>query len=174
MGDAPPLWELRIWPHRSLTRAAYRGFFSWLLAGFGLALGMMAFAPMPGGDRWIYRTAFLIIFVFCAGAALLARWAIRRNFADRDLIGERLSISGDRLWLERVYRRRRLPPVSFSAHWVRVELTPGRHGEPTLSLRESGRVEQIGGFLMHDEREALSRDLSAALSDFRAGRPMPR
>ena len=152
----PPLLALRLWPHRSLSRAGA----GWVLGA--VALGLAApLAPLAGTPVGWGLLPFLV-------AALVGLYAaLRRSYADGGLVEE------VRLWPDLIAVERREPRGGVrrwqaNPYWVRLALVEGAHVEHYLTLAGAGREIELGAFLSPEERLALHRELDAALAALRA------
>ena len=132
------------------TRGRWRFFGSLCVVSFGLALGFAAF----GAWMVLPYSALEMMVVYLA-----FRW-FERHATD----WERLSVSGDRVVVEREcagVRSRR----EFSRFWVRVEMQEGGFGRsPRLTLRVGGEGVPFGDELPVEERAAVARELRRALA----------
>ena len=141
-------------PHRSLSPEGFR----WLIRGaiaanLAIGLPMLLFGAWPvlgflGLDVW------LLWFLF-KRSYLDARRSETLVLTDRELIVDRVSPDGER-------EQHRL-----DAYWLRVELT-GESERLTLVSRGNRLV--IGRFLAPVERERVSQQLKAALTEVRSPR----
>jgi len=102
---------------------------------------------------------------FCGLDVLIVWWAFRANFADGQRL-ERIEITESEVILVRELRGRVLPRQRFIRRWVRVELEEDVDRELIggLFLRSHGFRTEIGRFLGPGERQALARELRAALA----------
>lgn len=165
VGDSvfkPPLADIVIWPHRSLSRRGYVYFL--IILALGLAMPVMIIAGAPRVQSAAAWTAVALI-GGCAAAALIAvRWALRANYRAADVY-ERI-----RVWrhVAHVRRggRRCAHPVDFRAapHWLRLEFDETDADAPRLSLCYSGQTIDLGAFLSPDERRGLYGELESVLA----------
>jgi uncharacterized membrane protein len=152
-----PVYDVRLWPNRSLTRRGHAVAMGAAAAGLAWPLIAMAGTPVFWG-----LAPFAVI-------AFAAFWfAIDRNC--RQLcIEERLTLWRDEL---RVVRRE---PNGRVLRWqaeplrVRLRLHKDAKVEDYLTLKGGGREIELGAFLAPEERVALAGEIEAALS--RALRP---
>lgn len=151
-----PLYQVRLWPNRSLTpglRASMLG----LVAG-GVSVPLLAFAATP---------AFWVLAPFAALPPVLLWLSFRRSDTDGRLV-ETLSLWRDELRVERQEPRGRTWRWTAEPARVRLRL----HDRPIdsyLTLKGAGREIELGAFLSPDERVALAGEIEAALT--RALRP---
>jgi uncharacterized membrane protein len=153
---APPLWEVTLWPHRSLSPAGFRAVLGGAAAAFALPVVALA------GTKAIWVMAPLAAF-----HVWLLGWFFRRSYRDAELT------ETVRLWPDLIAVERREPSgrvLSWAAnpYWVRVALRPEGRVENYLTLSGGGREIELGAFLAPWERESLGRDLEAALARARA------
>lgn len=155
--DDPPLLALTLWPHRSLSRRGFR----WVLAivAVGLALPLL---PLIGTRIGLGLLPFSLAVL---GALYLA---LRRSYADGRLT-EELRLWPDLIAVERREPDGRVRRWQANPFWVRVELSDRGPVERYLTLKGGAREIELGAFLSPEEREALHRDLSAALAGLRDG-----
>ena len=159
----PPLWEVALWPHRSMTRSGFRWFMVALAAGLSVPLLAIGGTPAALG-----LAPFLLL------ALGLVWWAIRANDRARARCGERVRLWADALAVEHRTSRGRVLRWSANPFWVRVELRDARAMDNYLTLSGGGRVIELGAFLSPEERAALAEELRAALAAVAAGRaPAP-
>lgn len=154
--DDAPILQLRIWPHRSLTR---RG--SAIVLGV-VTIGLAApFAAVSG------TSAAWGLLPFAVTALLALYAALRRSVADGRLI-EELRLWPDLIAVERREPRGRVLRWQANPFWVELRLFENARIEKYLTLRGNGREIELGAFLSPGEREALYRDIGAALGELRA------
>lgn len=159
--EDPPLYQVVLWPHRSLGArgfAAVMGF-----AGVMLSLPLLA---LLGSKAALGLAPFL-----------LAAWGglgvmIRRNSRDGRTT-EWLAIWPDLIAVERREARGGVRRWQAHPHWVRLTLHADARPENYLTLRGSGREIELGAFLSPGERADLARQLTEALRRARAARPAP-
>ena len=155
----PPLYEVVLWPNRSLGR---RGFAA--VMGFAGVMLSLPLIPLIGSKVALGLAPFL-----------LAAWAglgamIRRNIRDGRLT-ERLALWPDLIAVERTEPRGRVLRWQAHPHWVRLTLHRGAKLENYLTLRGAGREIELGAFLSPEERAALAEQLTEALNRARAVPP---
>jgi uncharacterized membrane protein len=148
----PPIAQLRLWPHRSLPRRGFAGFFGGTATLACLPLLVVLGSPVLWG--------LLPFFVLTLSALWLAIQASYRTGEVR----EELRIWPNRVLLTR--HERRGPSRSWEAnpHWIRASLHETGGPVPNyLTLTGSGRTVEIGAFLSEDERVELKPVLEEAL-----------
>lgn len=155
-GDAPPVAQLRLWPHRSLPRGGFVGFFGATAALAALPLLTVLGSPV----LWGLLPFFVITFT--------ALWfALQASYRTGE-VREELHLWPDRVLLMR--HDRRGPPRSWEAnpHWIRATLHETGGPVPNyLTLTGSGRTVEIGAFLSEEERLDLKPELEDALRRLR-------
>lgn len=146
------LYEVRLWPHQSLTGT---GFVYVIGLLFGLA--MLPLLALLG------RTALWGILPFAMGAVAALWWSIHRNWRDRDIV-ETFTLTPERAHLIRQEASGRRLDWEANPYWVRVKRHPkiGRV-EDYLTLQGGPREVEIGAFLTPPERRALETRLNTAL-----------
>ncbi len=154
---AAPVTRLTLRPHRSLDA---RGFAIFIGATFVLCL-----VPLLA----VIGTAALWMLLLSLMAALCTVWiALRASWAQASLT-ETLTLSNERISLERREVGGDVRRWEADPHWVKVNLH--REGGPVenyVTLTGGGREVEIGAFLSPDERLALRDDLVRAVSRFAA------
>lgn len=155
-GASLPVALLHLWPHRSLPRTGFVGFFGGTALLASLPLLMVLGSPVLWG---------LLPFLVVTFAAL---WlAIQASYRTGE-VREELHLWPDRVLLTR--RDRRGPPRCWEAnpHWIRAALHETGGPVPNyLTLSGSGRTVEIGAFLSEEERIELKLQLENALSRLR-------
>lgn len=155
-GAAPPVAELRLWPHRSLPRGGFAGFFGGTAALAALPMLVVLGSPVLWG--------LLPFFVITLGGLWFAIQASYRTGEVR----EELRLWSDRVELTR--HDRRGPPRRWAAnpHWIRAALHETGGPVPNyLTLSGAGRTVEIGAFLSEEERIALKPLIEDALARLR-------
>jgi len=149
-GD-PPLAELRLWPHRSLSTRGFVWFIGLTAAALSLPLVGLLGTPVLWG---------LLPFLSAALAGIW--WALRRS--DRAGLSECFRLWIDRAELVRSNPGGALQDWTAEPYWVQVTLHQRGGPVPSyLTLRGGGREVEIGAFLSPEERVALQAELLAAL-----------
>jgi uncharacterized membrane protein len=156
----PPLLTLTLWPHRSLSRRGFAGVIALVSAGIAMPL-----LPLIGS-----RAAWgLLPFLMIAPAGLYA--ALRRSYID-GRITETLRLWPDLITVERREPRGAVRRWHADPFWVRLQIFDDDRVEKYLTLTGNGREIELGAFLSPPEREALHRDLAAALGRLRRVPPV--
>jgi uncharacterized membrane protein len=150
---APPLAQLRLWPHRSLPRKGFAKFF-----GVTAALGTLPMLTVVGSPiLWGLLPFFLV--------TMGGLWAaIQFSYRTGEVV-EELRLWPDRLELTRTEPRRPVRRWEANPHWVRPALH--QQGGPVpnyLTLTGAGRTVEIGAFLSEDERLSLWKELPPVLN----------
>ncbi len=154
-GVPPPVRVLRLWPHRSLPRRGFAGFFGTTAALGALPLLMMLGSPVLWG--------LLPFFLLTLGAL----WAAIQASYRTGEVQEELRLWPDRVELTRRERRgsRRW---EANPHWIRTALhATGGPVPHYLTLTGAGRTVEIGAFLSEEERIALRPEIEGALARLR-------
>jgi uncharacterized membrane protein len=155
-GTTCPVARLRLWPHRSLPRRGFVGFFGTTAALAGLPMLSVVGSPVLWG---------LLPFVVVTFAALW--FALQASYRSAE-VEEELHLWPDRVLLLR--RDKRRPPQTWEAnpHWIRTALHETGGPVPQyLTLTGSGRTVEIGAFLSEEERIDLRPELEAAFARLR-------
>jgi uncharacterized membrane protein len=156
-GSAGTKAELHLWPHRSLDA---RGFALFIGSTFLLLL-----VPLSA----VVGTVILWVLLPFLMSALAMIWVALRASTAQAALRETLTLSADRVALERREPKGAVQRWEADPHWVRVILH--RRGGPVenyVTLRGGGREVEIGAFLSPVERLRLREELDRAL-----GRPRP-
>ena len=155
-GPGASLYEIRLWPHQSLTGTGY----AWVI---GL-MSALAFVPLVA---LVGSVVLWGILPFAFGAIGALALSLRRSWRDRDIV-ETFTLTADRAFLSRVEPGGRRLEWEANPYWVRVV----RHAkvgrvEDYLTLQGGPREVEIGAFLTPPERRALEGGLVAALRRMR-------
>ena len=148
----PPLYQVTLWPHRSLTG---RGF----LVVMAFTGGMLALPLIPLAGTAV--ALGLLPFLVATFAAL--GYAIRRNARDGRLT-EELRLWPDLVAVVRREPRGRVLRWQANPHWVRLTLHKDHRLENYLTLNGAGREIELGAFLSPEERADLAEELERALA----------
>ncbi len=144
--------QLRIWPHRSLTRTGFVGFVA--VTAALAALPVLTLIGTP--SAWVVL-GFAI-------AAVSALWtALRASDRDREIL-EVLSLTSRQAELVRCGPLGQRQVWQADPYWVEVALYPTQGPVPHyLTLRGGGREVELGALLTEAERVALAAEIRAAL-----------
>lgn len=162
-GDAVcPVAQLRLWPHRSLPRGGFVGFFGATAALASLPLLMVLGSPALWG-----LLPFLLV-------TLGALWFAFRATYRTGEIREELRLWPDRVLLTRLDPHGRSRSWEANPHWIRAALHETGGPVPNyLTLSGAGRTVEIGAFLSEEERLSLWDELPRALGRLRPLGPEP-
>lgn len=148
----PPVYQVALWPNRSLGHRGQRGVIAIAAAGFCLPLAAAA-----------GTMAFWGLLPFCAAAVLVLSVAFRRRNRDASL-SEVFSLWRDEVRVERrepsgrVRRWRAVPQFLCLTLHARARI------RNYLTLTGGGREIELGAFLGSDERVALKQEIERALA----------
>jgi uncharacterized membrane protein len=148
----PPIYQVSLWPHRSMSRRGFRI----VMSGSGAMLAV-PMIPLIGTKVALALAPFLV------GAWLLLWLLIRRNYRDGRL-QETLRLWPDLIWVERREPKGLVRNWSANPYWVELEIHPNARPENYVTLRGSGRTIELGAFLSPEEREVLYTELDEALA----------
>lgn len=151
----PPLWSVRLWPHRSLKPGGFR-VLMWISAA-AFALPILALS----------RTPAALALAPYAGVAFLALWALMKLSYRSGKLTEELRLWRDAIAVERREPRGDIRRWSANPYWVDVEISDTRDIERYLTLRGGGRRIELGAFLTPEERVALADELRTRLAGLR-------
>ena len=144
--------DLRLWPHRSLTR---RGF-----VGFIAVTAVLISVPLIGliGQPVLWG---LLPFLLATIAGI---WiALRKSERDREII-EVLTLTETSASLTRSGPKRQIQTWEANRYWVQPILHASSGPVPQyLTLRGGPREVELGAFLTEDERQRLHADLSTRM-----------
>lgn len=147
-----PVFNVTLWPHRSLPRQG----FHWMMgfAAAGLSVPLLAALGTP---------VFWGLLPFTLVPLLLLWLAYRRNNADARLT-EELSIWRDELRIERREPRGHVRRWQADPMAVRIRLYENGKVEQYLTLSAAGREIELGAFLAPEERIALAEEVESAIT----------
>ncbi|MHA3976823.1 DUF2244 domain-containing protein [Halovulum sp. GXIMD14794] len=147
----PPLLELVLYPHRSMSLRGFR----WVLifTSVGLAIPLIPFLGTPVG--WG-------LLPFLVGALVALYLAIGRNYRDARL-HEILRLWPDLITVERHETDGRVLRWQANPYWVKLTLHQNARLESYLTLKGSGREIELGAFLSPEERVEIHDRLDSAL-----------
>jgi uncharacterized membrane protein len=150
--EDPPVWEITLWPNRSLGLIGFR--VTMAIAALGFAIPVLPF--VWAGGFWV-----LLPFVGVAFVALgLAFKANNRHGQMR----EHVSLWKDLIAVERHEVNGEIKRWSCNPYWMRSNLV--KDGGPVdnyLTLIGSDREIELGAFLSPEERLELLADIEAAI-----------
>ena len=148
-----PAAELRLSPHKPLDA---RGFA--VVIGATFVLLLVPLVPVLG-------TVILWVLLPFLMAALAMIWIALRTSAARQLaVSETLTLTAERVSLERREARGDVRRWEANPHWVTVSLHPdGGPVENYVTLKGGGREVEVGAFLSPDERLALRDEIEGLL-----------
>ncbi|RMH46207.1 MAG: DUF2244 domain-containing protein [Alphaproteobacteria bacterium] len=154
-GPGEPLWQVTLWPNRSLSPQGLRG----VVIGSALiyAIPLLAF---------LGSAAMLIMLPIVALHVWLLWYFLRRNLRDGRLT-ETLSLWPDRIEVVRREPGGRVLRWSANPYWVRVTLHPEGRVENYLTLKGGGREIELGAFLSPEERARLKEEITEQLARLR-------
>ncbi len=148
----PPVWQVTLWPNRSLSASGRR-------TVLAVTAGCLALMLVP----FLHHLPFVLMLAPFLAAALAGLWlAFRRNNRDGRLT-ETL-----RLWPDLMAVERREPSGAVlrwqaNPYWIEVRLHADARLENYLTLKGGGREIELGAFLAPEERAQLCDDIRAAL-----------
>ncbi len=143
----PPVWRMRLWPHRSLSPQGFRGIM--MLTAAGLALPLVALAP----------TGASLALAPYAGAAFLMLWLFLKISYFTGRLTEEVRLWPDAIAVERREPLGRVRRWSANPYWVDIDMTDTKQIQRYLTLRGSGRRIELGSFLTPEERVDLAEEL---------------
>lgn len=154
----PPVWQVTLWPNRSLSRRGLRLLLLGSAAAYALPLLALVGSP-----------ALLVMAPLLGAHVGLLWYFLRRNSRDGRLT-EELRLWPDLVTVERREPSGRVRRWSANPFWLRLTLHPEGKVENYLTLRGGGREIELGAFLAPAERVALKAEIEAALARLR---PLP-
>lgn len=154
-------YQLRVWPHRSLSPKGYVWFVGVTACLFGLPMLAVLGSPILWG---------FLPFVLLTILLLMA--ALNRSY-DGARLSEVLTINRGRMRLQRNDPASDMQEWEGNAYWVRVGLHSDGPVEDylTLSGGADGRIVELGAFLSPEERVALAAELRAVLQQMKGMGP---
>lgn len=157
---APVLFNAILYPNRSLGRQGFRLLMTAII-GVSLIAGCVFLAMGAWPVTGLFGIDILLIYA-----------AFKWNYRAARLT-EQVRLDRDGLHVRRVHPNGRAELWHLPAYWVRIEMAdPPRH-DSQLTLRAHGKTVVLGAFLALDERVALARELTSALSEYRASATGP-
>ena len=130
-------------------------------SGRRLVLGSLSVIALAISLAFALHGAWLILPF--AGAELAVVYLAFRAVAQHAGDFESISISGDRVLIER-WERGRVDRHEFSRYWARVVFEPAVAGRgEILALRSHGRQVEFGRYLTEEQRREVARTLKEEL-----------
>lgn len=152
-----PNRSLELWPYSSLPN---RGFAIFILITF-LMLNFPLYTLLGTKYFWVIFT-FLFITLFAVW------YALRKNYYDRNIL-EKLTISEKFCQLTRQNPDGSHQSWECNSYWTKVSLHESGGPVPNyITLSGSGRVVEIGSFLLEPERKKLYEELVIAIKQFQS------
>lgn len=146
-----PVYEVILWPNRSLSTQGFRWLLLFLAAGLSLPLIPFLGTPIAWG-----------LLPFLLGALLAVYWAIQRNNRDGRM-HEHLRLWPEEIRVDRYEANGRWQSWSANPYWVHTEMHSTAQIENYITLTGNGRTIEIGAFLAPEEREALFGEMQEKL-----------
>ncbi|MEO0388673.1 MAG: DUF2244 domain-containing protein [Pseudomonadota bacterium] len=150
--QTPPIYTVKLWPHRSLSVRGFQGLILCLAVGFLIPLVPFLGTPVAWG-----------LLPFLIGALVAVYAALMRSYDDGKLT-ETLCLWPDLITVVRAEPRGAVKRWHANPHWVRTQLRNDTAIESYLTLTGNGREIELGSFLSPGERRAVYGQLSAALA----------
>ncbi len=143
----PPVWRVRLWPHRSLSPQGFR----WImgLTAAGLCLPLIALAP----------TGASLALAPYAAAAFGTLWLFLKLSYFTGRLTEELLLWPDAIAVERREPMGKVKRWAANPYWVDIDTTNTRAIQNYLTLRGGGRRIELGAFLTPEERIELAGEL---------------
>ncbi len=148
---APPLFDARLTPHRSLSPR-----------GFALLMAGVCAVSFTAGLAFFLMGAWPVVGFMGLDVALIYG-AFRLNYR-RARMFEELVLTREALTVRRVDLRGAEKRWSFQPYWLQVRMDDPPEPASRLTLRSHGRSLSIGDFLSPDERLALAKELRRHLA----------
>ncbi len=155
-GEAPPLFDAELTPHRSLSP---KGFVV-LMA----AVGAVSFAAGLG----FFLVGAWPVVGFLGADVLLIYLAFRINYR-RAAMCETVTLTANSLVVRRKSHRGEVRTWRFQPYWLQVLIDDPPLENSQLTLRSHGQALTIGRFLSAAERAELATALRHALRQARCG-----
>ncbi len=151
--NEPILFEARLSPHRSLSRA-----------GFAIVMGVLAGVSFAVGVSFLLMGAWPVFGFFGLDVALV--WfAFRINYRDARAY-EDIRMTPNLLSVRQVSAKGAARETDFNPRWVRLEKTEDDlYGVTRVALISRGIFLIVGAFLPPLYKSELARRLGAALAE---------
>ena len=147
-----PLWEITLWPNRSLGRTGFR--VTMAITAIGFAIPVLPF--VWAGGFWVLLPVVAVVFAALA-------YAFKANNRHGQM-REHVSLWKDLIAVERHEVNGEIKRWSCNPYWMRSRLVKeGGPVENYLTLIGSDREIELGAFLSPEERLALLADIEAAI-----------
>ena len=147
-----PLWEITLWPNRSLGRTGFR--VTMAITAIGFAIPVLPF--LWAGGFWV-----LLPFVAVAFIALALAFKLNNRHGQ---MREHVSLWKDLIAVERHEVSGEVKRWRCNPYWMRTKLvTEGGPVDNYLTLIGSDREIELGAFLSPEERLELLADIEAAI-----------
>lgn len=148
----PPVWRVRLWPHRSLSPEGFR----WIMAltAAGLCLPLVALAP----------TGASLALAPYAAAAFGMLWLFLKISYFTGRLTEELLLWPDAIAVERREPMGKVKRWAANPYWVDIDTTNTREIQSYLTLRGGGRRIELGAFLTPEERVELASELRSQIN----------
>ena len=161
-----PLWQVVLWPHRSLSMRGLRIFLTVLGSMFAAFAAMTFLMPTPYEIDWSAHLGVVAVVLGFMGGVFALVWLLfLRNYGDARY-HERIAIERDMLVIEARHPKRPLKRWEFRPYWTNVRTRSTRYVENQLLLSSSGRIVAVGAFLTPDERASLAVEIEDAIARF--------
>lgn len=151
----PPVYEITLWPHRSMSRKGFAN-----VMGFTC---LMFLIPLFAFLGTIILWAILLPIVVTVAALW---WMIERNYKDAQL-REVVRLWPDLITVERHAPRQTPRYWHANPYWLSVKMRDTKEIENYLTLAGGSREIELGAFLAPEERLALRQELQAQISRLR-------
>jgi uncharacterized membrane protein len=130
--------------------------------GFWILMGCVTVVSFTAGMFFLMAGAWPVLGFFGLDV-LLIYGAFKLSYRAARLV-ETIALTEDELIVKRVSPRGRVHSWTFQPFWVRVALDENAGRDSRLVLSSHGRQVELGGFLMHEERVSLAKELRGALA----------
>lgn len=148
----PGVQRLRLWPHRSLSRRGFAGFF-----GITAALLTLPLMTQLG-------TAGLWVLLGFMAVTLGGLWMALQHSFKTGRVTEDLVLTRETITLHRTNPVGPTQDWQANPHWVRATLHAGHPVANYLTLSGNSRVVELGAFLQPQERQQIHDHLQRLLA----------